>query len=177
MAAARCASVVKVAAARGSSWFSRKRARWFWKSRPAERCSRTGARVALRESVVEPLVVGVVEALLLQGPLEIPIDFSEEEEARDLGANSVRGPGPERGRGDPPRPLEDLRQDQHRHVAADAIALAGDPPQLAEQRVLQRGVAVVQLERVGPAIEVRIAPVGEDARALARLHAAVVPGR
>ena len=42
MAAARCTSGVNVAAARGSSWFSRKRARWSWKSRPAQRCSRTG---------------------------------------------------------------------------------------------------------------------------------------
>ena len=49
--------------------------------------------------------------------------------------------------------------------------------QLAEHRLLESGVAVVQLERVRPAVEVRVAPVRQDARALARLHAAVVPGR
>ncbi len=49
-----------------------------------------------------------------------------------------------------------------------------DPLELAEHRLLERGVAVVQLERVRPAIEVRVAPVRQDARALSRLHAAVV---
>ena len=176
MAAARCTSGVKVAAARGSSWFSRKRARRSWKSRPAREVLADRAGVALLQAVVEPLVVGVVEALLLEGPLEVPVDLGEEEEARDLGSDGLRGPGPERRGGDPPGPLEDLRQDEHRHVAADAVALAGDPPELAEHRLLEGRVAVVQLERVRPAVEVRVAPVRQDARALARLHAAVVLG-
>ena len=130
--------------------------------------------VALLEPVVEPLVVGVVEALLLKGPFEVPVDLGEKEEARDLGSDRVRDSRPEGGRGDSPRSLEDLRQDEHRHVAADAIALVGDPLELSEHRLLERGVAVVQLQCVGPAVEVRVAPVRQDARPLARLHATVV---
>ncbi len=53
----------------------------------------------------------------------------------------------------------------------------GDPLELAEHRLLERGVAVVQLQRVGPAIEVRVAPVRQHTRALARLHPTVVLGR
>ncbi len=41
---------------------------------------------------------------------------------------------------------------------------------------LQGRVAVVQLERVRPAVEVGVAPVSQDARAVARLDAAVVLG-
>ena len=35
-------------------------------------------------------------------------------------------------------------------------------------------VAVVELQRVGPAVEVRVAAVGEQQRAVLRLHPAVV---
>ena len=48
--------------------------------------------------------------------------------------------------------------------------------ELAEHRLLQGRVAVVQLERVRPAVEVGVAPVGQDARARARPDAAVVLG-
>ena len=40
---------------------------------------------------------------------------------------------------DAPGALEDLGQQQHRHVAADAVALAGDPAQLGDHASLQRG--------------------------------------
>jgi len=36
-----------------------------------------GLNMPITEAVVEPLVVGVVEPLLLQGPLEIPVHFSQ----------------------------------------------------------------------------------------------------
>ena len=43
-----------------------------------------------------------------------------------------------------------------------------------QHRLLEGRVAVVQLERVRPAVEVRVAPIRQDARPPARLHAAVV---
>ena len=46
--------------------------------------------------------------------------------------------------------------------------------ELADHRLLQVRVAVVELQRVGPAVEVRVAAVGEHQRASSRLHAAVV---
>ena len=39
-----------------------------------------GSGMAFAQAIVEPLVVGVVEPLLLHSPLEIPIDFSHEAE-------------------------------------------------------------------------------------------------
>ena len=71
--------------------------------------------------------------------------------------------------------LEHVGQDQHGHVAAHAIALPGDSLQLADHRLLQFRVAVVELQGVGPALKVRVAAVGEHQRAVFRLHATVVP--
>ena len=64
-----------------------------------------------------------------------------------------------------PGALEDLGQQQHGHVAAQAVALAGDALQLDDHRLLQLRLGVVQLQRVGPAVEVRVAPMGQDQRA------------
>ena len=51
---------------------------------------------------------------------------------------------------------EDLRQDQHRHVAAQPVAERGRGEQLPAHRLARRGIAVVQLQGVGPAGEVGI---------------------
>ena len=45
--------------------------------------------VPFAKPVVEPLVVGVVEALLLQRPFQIPIDLGHEAEARDALAHAL----------------------------------------------------------------------------------------
>ena len=49
-------------------------------------------------------------------------------------------------RGDAPGPLEDFRQNQHGHVAAHAVALAGDFHQLADHGFLRGRVAVIELQ-------------------------------
>ena len=49
-----------------------------------------------------------------------------------------------------PGPLEDFRQDQHGHVAAHAVTLAGDFHQLGDHGFLRGRVAVVELQRVRP---------------------------
>ena len=49
-------------------------------------------RVAFAQAVVEPLVVGVVEALLLQRPFQVPVDLGHEAEARDSLAHALRSP-------------------------------------------------------------------------------------
>ena len=66
-------------------------------------------------------------------------------------------------RGDIPCPLEDLRDDKHGHVTADAITLTRDPSQLAEHGLLQIRIPIVQLQSIGPAREVGVAPIGKDA--------------
>ena len=86
----------------------------------------SSASVMLAQTVVQALVVGVVEALLLQRPFEVPVDLNHEEEAWGALAHP-----PSRLRPEQRCPLardafEDVGQDQHGHVATDAVALAGD---------------------------------------------------
>ena len=82
---------------------------------------------------------------------------------------------PEQISPDAPRTFEHLGQDEHGHVAAHTIALPGDSLQLADHRLLQVRVAVVELARVRPAVKVRVAAVGKHQRFVLPLHAAVVP--
>ena len=71
---------------------------------------------------------------------------------------------PEGLRGDAPGALENFRQNQHRHVAANAVAFAGDGDQFVDLRLLQLRIAVVELQRVGPTGIVGVASVREDSR-------------
>ena len=58
----------------------------------------------LAQAVVEPLVIGVVEALLLHGPFQVPVDLGHEGETRHaLGCSR-----PEKRRTLAPGPFEDF---------------------------------------------------------------------
>ena len=84
----------------------------------------------MQHSVVESLVVGEVEALLLQTVLHVPIDFRHEQEVRALRFDPADCFEPEFGAGRvelaAPRAREDFARDEHRHVAAHAVALRRD---------------------------------------------------
>jgi hypothetical protein len=121
--------------------------------------NRAGALIA--EAVVQAFIVGIIKPLLLERPLHVPVDFGHETEAGDLLADAAGRLGLEGASGEAPRALEDLGHDEHGHVAADAVALAGDPEKLADHGFLSGGVAVVQLQRVGPSGEIGVAAVGE----------------
>ena len=60
----------------------------------------------------------------------------------------------------PGRP-EDVVEDEHRHRADDAVAAGRDLAQRLGHRPRHRRVAVVELGRVGPRREVRVAAVGD----------------
>src|SRR5215831_5215584 len=96
---------------------------------------------SLTQAVVESFVIRIVEALLLERPFQVPINFSQETEVRCLLANSMNGHRPERLRLDAPGALEDLRQHEHRHVAAYSITLAGDFHKLSGHGLLSGGIA------------------------------------
>ena len=113
--------------------------------------------VTLAEPIVEPLVVGVVEPLLQHGPFEVPIDLGHEAEARNPLAHAPGRVRPEEWRTAAPRSFKDVRQDQHRHVATHPVALTRDPEKLANHGLLRGGIAVIELHRIGPAGEVRVA--------------------
>ena len=120
------------------------------------------SRMAVAQPVVQAFVVGVIEALLLQHPLEIPIHLCQEQEVREALSNAPDRPRPEWLRPPSPRPLEHLRQQEHRHVAAHAVTLSGNLHQCRDHRPLRRGIAVVELQRIRPAREERIAPVRQN---------------
>ena len=122
----------------------------------------------------EALVVAVVEALLLQFPFEVQIGLGQEREATMGVAHRRDRLRPERRRRETPGALKDLGQRQHRHVAAHAVALPSDRRQLRHMGRLQGRVGVVQLQRVRPAGEIGIAPMGQDARTLIGVDPAIV---
>src|SRR5258708_14539535 len=119
-------------------------------------------RLPRAETVVQALVIGVVEALLQHDPFEVPVDLGHEAEAWSLRAYALDRLRPERRRRKTPGSLEDFGQHEHGHVAADAVTLAGDLLQLSHHRVLGGGIAVVQLERIRPTGKVRIPAVGQE---------------
>ena len=74
----------------------------------------------------------------------------------------------------PPGSLEDVRQHEHRHVATNAVTLAGYLHQLRGHRVLRLWIAVVELQRVRPARKVRVAAVSQHAILSLARHPGVV---
>ena len=99
--------------------------------------------MALSQTIVKPLVVGVVKALLLERPLQVPINLGHENEAGLARACSRDGGGPEIGGPDSPGPLEHIGKNQHRHVAANAVAHRRDVLQFAGHGLLQSRVGVI----------------------------------
>src|SRR5262245_6385624 len=78
---------------------------------PGEEMLAHRPRVTLAQPIVEPLVVGVVEALLHHGPLEIPIHLRHEREARCALPHPAYRLRPEPRRPPPPGPLDDVGPD------------------------------------------------------------------
>src|SRR6516164_8954134 len=118
--------------------------------------------VPVAKAIVESFVVSVVESLSLEGPFEIPVDLSHEAEVRNVLAHLPDRFRPERLRTDSPGSFEDLRQNQHGHVASQAVASVRNLDQLADHRFLGSRVAIVELKGVWPAGKVRITSVGKQ---------------
>src|SRR5262245_25447152 len=59
--------------------------------------------VMLAQPIVESLVIGVIETLLLQGPFEIPVGLRHERELRNNLTNTLSRCRPEERRAIPPR--------------------------------------------------------------------------
>src|SRR4029453_14890158 len=121
----------------------------------------------VQNPVVQSLVVAVVEALLLQRPLQIPISFSEEQESR-IGL-------PDRGDHCPPivrlwrgtdaitpGSFEYVIHDQHRHIATDTVALLGNLAERLDHHTAQGWSEGVELNDIRPCREVRISAISQD---------------
>ncbi len=118
----------------------------------------------MQESIVEALVVRVVEPQLLQPPLEIPVDLCDEQKSRHRVARIGPEFAPAGRRRQTPGFFEHVGQHQHRHVAARAVSMLRDKPQLVDHGVPCVVARVVELRDVGPRRKVRIARAGD------RLH-------
>ena len=135
-------------------------------------------RITAQHPVQQRRVVGEVEAELLEPPFEAPVRLADEQEARVHVANGAAGVPPElaeRGgllRGDrrhgpaaPGRP-EDIVEHEHRHRADHPVAARGDLAQRLGHRPGDIRMAVVELGRIQPRPEVRVATVGDPVAAL-----------
>src|SRR5437762_9479545 len=114
---------------------------------------------AIGEVIVESFVVRVIKAERLQPRFEIPIDLAQEKEIRVRLFDDSNRVSPKYafshggGAGETlPGFGEHVVQQQHRHVAAHAIAALGDGLQLLNHRGAGVGAAVVELNRVNPEI-------------------------
>ena len=70
----------------------------------------------------------------------------------------------------PPKSWADLKKPDY----ANQFALAGDPHQFADHCFLRPWIGVVELQRVGPAVEIRITAVGQEHVALRTVDPGVV---
>ena len=131
-------------------------------ARSACRWPRTDAGVLVREPVVEPLVVAVVEALLLERVLHVPVGLGDEQSSSCV-ERPIPARTPSAGR---------LTAPQVRAKTSLVISIAMSqrtpshmPARSRQQRAhrrAQRGRERVELDDVRPGREVRIAAAGDD---------------
>src|SRR4051812_226228 len=74
-----------------------------------------------------------------------------------------------------PRPDKHCRLHQHGHVTSHPIATLGHALEFSQHRGPRGGVAIIQLQSIWPAIEVRITSVGQDLFSPGSLQSHVVP--
>jgi hypothetical protein len=91
----------------------------------------------------------------------VPIDLRHEAEARNPLAHASGRVRPEEWRAAAPGSFEDVWQHQHGHVATHAVTLSSDSKELPDHGFLCGWIAVIKLEGVRPACEVRIASEGQ----------------
>ena len=135
--------------------------------------SRHRARIAGEQPLEQRHVVGVVEAELLEPVFLAPVRLADQHEFRIGVVGRARRVPPElaerrgvlgdgrRDRATAPGRPEDVVEHEHRHRADDPVAPRRDLAQRLGHRPRHRRVAVVELGRVGPRREVRVAAVGD----------------
>ena len=125
------------------------------------------ARSAGCESIGEALVVAALDALVEEARLEVPVRLGEEEKAGVLRLHATDDLHPVRvaeRRAEPVAPGAgcDVVEEEHRHVAAHAVAPTGDVGERRHDRLAEARAEGVQLQHVAPRREVRVAAVGEE---------------
>src|SRR5271157_475386 len=137
--------------------------------------------IVMFQAVIEPLVVAEVEPLLLQLPLQVPVSLGNEAEVRmrSLDGRDHFTPildwRPLSGAA-APGALEGRVQQQHGHVASDAIALSRNTGNRFQHRLPKPGLKPIELQNIGPCREVRIPSAGVDSSLYHNVGCRVVPG-
>jgi hypothetical protein len=131
------------------------------------RWARTARCASLVEPVEQALVVGEVEHPAAAASTRGPSTPRQGRRARGQQTwrrpELVGGDLPVIAQHTPPGPLEHLVEEQHRHVAADAVGVLGDLRRSASMSASRvSGLAVIELRDVGPRREVRIASARDD---------------
>ena len=103
---------------------------------------------SLTQTVVQAFVIRVIKSLLLQPPFEVPIDLGHEQELGGLAAHAANRPRPELFRPAAPCAIEDVGQDEHCHVAPNAIGPVGNRHEDVAHGVLHLRIAVIELQRI-----------------------------
>src|SRR5665647_627945 len=118
--------------------------------------------MAFAQTVIKPFVIGKIKALLLHGPLHIPVDFSHEAETRDFVTYGLYCYWPEWLRFAAPGLFKDLGQDQHGHIASYPVALFRDTKEFSCHGLRRCRVTVIELQCVWPSDKERITAISEN---------------
>ena len=125
-------------------------------------------RIAMFQTIIEPLVVTEVETLALQFPLQVPVSFGDEAEVRMRALNRGDHLTPVVGQRrlphtSAPRAFEDLVQQKHGHVATDSIAQGRNAGERFNHCLSKSRLKRIQLQHIWPCREVRVPSAGKEA--------------
>src|SRR5659263_312392 len=118
--------------------------------------------MAFTQTVIKPLVIGIIKALLLHGPLHIPVHFGHEAKTRNFVTDGLNGDWPEGFRFAAPCLFKNLRHDQHCHIASYSVALFRYTKEFSCHSLNCCRVAVIELYRVGPSNKERITAIRQN---------------
>ena len=137
-----------------------------------EEMTLNGGWVFRDEMVVEALVVGEIKTEFLQARLQAPVDFGQKEKRWKLRAHRLNGFGPEfrtrgwKGGGErAPGFGKYVVENEHRHVAADAVTQASDALEFCEHGLAGGWIAVIKLDGIDPGTHVWVLAAGQPAPA------------
>jgi hypothetical protein len=136
--------------------------------------------IVMFHAIIEPFVVAEVEPLLLQLPLQVPVSFRDETKMRSCSLNGRDDFTPVLGWRPLPRAtalgsFENLVQDEHGHVAADAITLGRNTGDGFNRCLPQPGLKHVELQNVRPGREIRVPSAGANVSLYLKVGCWVVP--
>src|SRR3984957_19067457 len=136
-------------------------------------------RIGVADRIVKRFVIGEIEAESEEAGFGAPVGFGQKAQIRYSGY--CFGPKFLRGRRRiaeemAPTILENIVEQEHGHVAADAVTVAGDGAEFGELRGARSRIPMIELGDIFPRRVIRIFGEGDEARALRSLHRIIKRG-